>query len=167
MSAFEGTSTDELLEVRLEAFPVQVWERAREHADELIRELALIAAGSEEGSDHHGERGVPQRLGELIDRLTDQYGSLTVEQERQLADAAEAGIEALDVLTFRVPPAARPAVAQLMAMFEEADRYCLAGDHLLTLATPPELVRFRMWYLDEFARQLAGSRPRPWPDYSG
>jgi hypothetical protein len=50
-------------------------------------------------------------------------------------------------------------------MLDEADEYCRRGEHLLTLETPPELVRFRRWYLQEFVNQIAGAAPEPWPDY--
>ncbi len=48
---------------------------------------------------------------------------------------------------------------------DEADDYCRAGQHLLTLVTPPEALAFRRWYLGEFVRQIAGEQPRPWTDW--
>lgn len=38
----------------------------------------------------------------------------------------------------------------------------------MTLATPPELVAFREWFLDEFIRQIEGrGEPVPWQEYRG
>jgi hypothetical protein len=33
------------------------------------------------------------------------------------------------------------------------------------LATPPELVRYRQWYLGEFVRQLDGRPATSWADF--
>lgn len=154
------TSTDQLVEVRLEHFPVALWARAQEHADELIREFALIAADT----DGNGEHGVPHRLGQLIDSLADRYGSAGTDADRRLSAASDAGVDTVDVVTFQVPRSAADDVRQLGSMLDEADRYCLAGDHLLTLTAAPDVLRFRNWYLDEFARQLSGQSPCPWPD---
>ena len=51
-------------------------------------------------------------------------------------------------------------------MLDEADRYCRQGRHLLTLATPDDLLAYRRWYLREIAEQLAGAAPVPWPVYA-
>jgi uncharacterized protein YfaT (DUF1175 family) len=48
-------------------------------------------------------------------------------------------------------------------MLDEADEYCRAGHHLLTLATPEELRVFRSWYLGQVAAQLSGAPAEPWP----
>ena len=52
-------------------------------------------------------------------------------------------------------------------MLDEADEYCRRGDHLLTLATPPEELRFRRWFISEFVDQVNGAPPTPWPDVAG
>jgi len=52
-------------------------------------------------------------------------------------------------------------------MLDEADDYCRRGDHLLTLATPAEELRFRRWFVGEFVEQLGGAAPTPWPAYAG
>ena len=50
----------------------------------------------------------------------------------------------------------------LGAIFDEADDYCRAGEHLLSLATPPEALAFRKWFINEFVAQIGGSAPVPW-----
>ncbi|MDP9441273.1 MAG: hypothetical protein M3P34_03640 [Actinomycetota bacterium] len=49
-------------------------------------------------------------------------------------------------------------------MLDEPDEFCRSGNQLLTLATPPELLAFRRWYLREFNAQLQGQPPLPWPE---
>ena len=60
-----------------------------------------------------------------------------------------------------MPAALAAAARRLRTLLDEADAFCRAGD-LLTLATQPEGVAFRHWYLDEFQRQIDGRPPRPW-----
>jgi hypothetical protein len=154
----------DLGEVHLIGLPVPLWGRAQQQGDELVRELTLIAS---QVHDHHRPTSVPVRLVELVDALTARYGTFSAEQEARLAAAAARGEAEIDELVFRVPPEAGVAAADLWAMLDEVDDYCRGGQHLLMLATPPDLVRFRQWYLDEFIRQLAGQPPRAWSDYPG
>ena len=44
----------------------------------------------------------------------------------------------------------------LGAIFDEADAYCRSGEHLLSLATPPDALRFRRWFLGQMVDQIAG-----------
>ena len=162
-----GTDPDDsaLVEIHLLRLPVGVWARAQEHGDELVREFALIAEHLRSEGSH---REVPIRLTELVAALTSRYGSLSAEQETRLADAARRGLPEIEDLAFPgVPVHVAEAAIQLGAILDDADEYCRAGRHLLTLATPPELVRFRNWYLGEFVRQAAHEPPTPWPDYPG
>ena len=64
-----------------------------------------------------------------------------------------------------MPPAIGPACVHLVDLLREADEYCRHGD-LLTMATPPEAVVFREWFLLEFAKQVDGNPPTPWPEYA-
>ncbi|HEV7209813.1 MAG TPA: hypothetical protein VGN54_13895 [Mycobacteriales bacterium] len=149
-----------LVAVQLLALPVALWGRAQEHGDELVREFILIAGNRERRPGHE----VPVALTELIEQLTASYGGFTAEQEIVLADAALAGVAQVD-LTFHVPAHTADAVVELNAILDAADEYCRAGEHLLTLATPPEAVAFRRWYLGEFTRQIKGEPPLPWPEW--
>jgi hypothetical protein len=151
-----------LVEVHLVGLPVALWARTQEHTDELIREFTLLASQLRESGAHHE---VPVRLVRLLEELTAQYSGLTTEQETRLATAALNGVAVIDDLVFRVPAQAAEAGAHLGALLDEADEYCRAGQHLLTLATPPALVRFRDWYLDAFTEQVAGRAPTAWADY--
>ena len=142
----------ELVTVRILGMPLVVMQRSAEHSDELLREFALIR---EEGSDH-----VPARLLALIDELQGRFGSFSEGPRQAMQDAMDRGDETID-LSYDVPPAVAAAARQLGDLLDEADEFCRAGD-LLTLATQPEAVVFRHWYLEEFQRQVDGEPPRPW-----
>jgi len=160
-------SDPDLYDVVLLELPLEVHARAQEHSAELLREMYLIAQaqhGKSEGAAGGGKHELPRRLMELVDALTSSYGGLTNDQNRQLGDALDAGRDSID-LAYRVPLDVGAAVEQLGAMLDEADDYCREGQHLLTLATPPELLGYRRWYLSEFAAQLAGKSPTPWSQF--
>ena len=153
-----------LHEVRLLGVPIAVHGAAQEHSAELIREMYLIAqqlhsSGGDGISEH-----LPVRLVELVEELTGEYSGWTAAQDRQLEDAVASGVESID-LVYQIPSGAGAAAQHLGAMLDDADEYCRAGQHLLTLATPPNLKRYRQWYLGEFVRQLAGEPPTPWSQY--
>lgn len=149
------------VEVQLLGMPVKVWARSQEQHDALMREFTLMTLQAHEGD---GERQVPSRLIELIGRLNQQYAGTSTAQEDQLYEALDRGVEAID-LTYVVPEGVDAASRELGAMLDEADEYCRQGRHLLTLAADEELLRFRWWYLDQFAGQATGAPPVAWPDY--
>jgi hypothetical protein len=154
----------DLVAVPILRIPVAIWAETQQHIDELLREFTLMAAQLRERPDQSHD--VPQRLVQLVDELTENYGGLNIDQENRLAAAAESGIAEID-LVYQVPPGAASAVGRLQAMLDEADAYCRAGRHVLTLSTPPNLTRFRRWMLEEFVNQLDGAAPTPFPDYQG
>ena len=147
-----------LVTVELRRLPVELQARAAEHGEELQREFVLIAEGLQHTDGH---TPLPRRLLDLVDSLQRRYGGFTVEQEDALDQALRDGVPTLD-LTFTVPPDVADAATALGQLLDEADEYCREGKHLLTLATPPDLVAFRRWYLQQFIDQLAGHPPSPW-----
>ncbi|MEA2900768.1 MAG: hypothetical protein QOH36_655 [Actinomycetota bacterium] len=151
---------DGLVTVRIVGLPVPVHLLASEHGDELMREFALIAAGSADGS---GNPGVPARLTALVEELRGRFSGFTLQPESELADAAARGSDMID-LEYQLPAEAVQAATDLEAMLDEADDFCRNGD-LLTLATPPEALAYRQWFLGEFARQAAGGAPVAWADW--
>jgi hypothetical protein len=152
--------TVELIEVRLLQLPLDVWARTQEHVDGLLREFALIA------QDEEARAAAPGRLLALVEELTAGYGSFSEAQRREMVAAANRGEATID-LTYHIPPAAGGAAQQLGDMLDQADEYCRRGHHLLTLATPPEELRFRHWFISEFVEQIGGAPPTPWPHYVG
>lgn len=153
-----------IVDVRLRQLPVAVWARTQEHTDELLREFVLLA--QQLRNDETAVASAPLRLVRLVEELSGSYGSFSEEQEARLFEAAAAGESELD-LTYQVPASAGIAARHLGDMLNEADEYCRSGEHLLTLETPADLVRFREWFLEEFRRQCAGQPPTPWPSYAG
>jgi len=148
----------ELRQVRLLRFPVDVHGRATEAFEGLRREFQLIALRSPDAGE------VPDRLLRLVDTLGVRYRGFTSDADRARDAAAERGERELDELVYRIPAEVGEACVALSRMIDEADEFCRRGDLLLTLASPPEAVAFRRWYLGEFAAQIAGEAPLPWPD---
>jgi hypothetical protein len=151
----------DLVEVHMLTMPVRVWSRSQEQHDALMREFALMSVPAEEGEK---SRHIPSRLVQLMNQLNSDFAGVSTEQEQELFDASSAGTETLDQV-YRIPAAAAPAAKTLGEMLDEADEYCRQGQHLLTLASDDELVRFRWWYLDQVIDQVAGKPPVAWPDY--
>jgi len=154
-------SNDELRTVRIVGLPLAVQARAQEQAEALTRELTFIGAQLRQDGN---ARDLPARLVALVEQLTAQYSVFSVEQEQQIADAVEQEQDRID-LTYRLPASAAAAAQALGDILDEADDYCRAGQLLLTLATPDDLVAYRRWFLSEFTGQLAGEPPISWDDY--
>lgn len=151
----DAPPAEALVEVRLLAMPLAAYRRAAEHNDDLLREFALI-----KGNQPDGGRAVPARLLALIEELTDRYRPFTAAPTAARAEAMARGAERVD-LVYRVPPHAKQACLELGALLDEADDFCRAGQDLLTLATPPDALAFRRWFLGEFVRQIDGAPPTP------
>ncbi len=149
----------DLVTIRVVGLPMAVYLRTSEHGDELMREFALVAASSRE----RDRAAVPVRLTALVEELRARFSGFTLGPESHLAQAAERGDATVDV-DYSVPADVAQAVAELDALLDEADEFCRTGD-LLTLASPPEAVAFRRWFLGEFVRQAAGDPPTPWSDW--
>lgn len=161
--AHDGT----LHEVRLLRLPIALHARAQQHSAELMREMYLIAQQLRgEAERMSTAKHLPTRLVELVELLGNQYNHLTFEQDRQLDGAVAAQMEEID-LAYRVPVAAAAAATRLGEMLDEADEFCRQGRHLLTLATPADLLRYRRWFLGEFVAQLGGGPATPWPQFAG
>lgn len=142
-------------EVRLLRVPVRVMVAGRQHHDELMREMALLALAL----DEHPEP-LPHRLIALVDTLGRRYAASTARPDAEVDAAFERGEASID-LTYTVPAHVVEAADRLAALMAEADEFCRA-EKMLTLERTPTLVRFSEWYLDEFRRQVAGLPPRPW-----
>lgn len=152
------TESDGLVEIHLLDLPVPLAARARQHFEELTREFALMQSRQREDPDHQ----VPRELLALVATLTERFAGAATDAERRLDDAIEQGVDVLADHVLVLPPAAGPASAALDTMIDRADDYCRGGDHLLTLATPPDCVAYRRWYLGEVVGQLSGRPPVPW-----
>lgn len=150
-----ASADDELYEVRLLNVPLRVLAASREHHDEVMREFAVLALDENLSPEH-----VPARMLELIDALGRRYGAMTARPEQEIDDALARGADSID-LVYSVPSHVTAAADQLEALMTEADEYC-RDKQMLALARTPVALEFGRWYLDEFRRQIAGERPRPW-----
>jgi hypothetical protein len=144
-----------IVRVRLLDVPVSLMFRANQHQQELVREFMLI-----ELSDDSAKQDVPVRLVDVVERDRREFSGLSARLWDDLADAMERGDPCID-MEIEIPSSARAAAQDLLATLTEADEFCRRGD-LLTLATPPDLVAFREWFLGEIVRQIDGSSPNPW-----
>ncbi|MGN6299460.1 MAG: hypothetical protein ACTHN8_00020 [Angustibacter sp.] len=154
----EAAASD-VVDVHVLGYPLDLYLRAQEHADDLIRELTLIANSP---AVEAGHSDLPARLLVLVEQLTHQYAGVSNEVEKQRDAAIDRGERTID-LTYRVPRQIAEAVRHLGAIFDEADEYCRRGEHLLTLATPPDALAYRHWLLEEFVCQIENGRePVPW-----
>jgi anti-anti-sigma factor len=149
--------TDPLVSIRLLGVPLRVQAASAAHMEALQREFELIARSD-------GDAGtVPARLRTLIEELRARYGGMGEAQQAVMARAREAGQDTVD-LTYEGPVAVADGARRLLDLLAEADEYCRAGT-LITLATPPEELAFRQWFLGEFIRQVDGHEPRRWSEF--
>lgn len=149
---------DELVEVRLLGFPLDVYERAQEHGDGLVRELMLIAQSSPQ------EHEVPVRLTAIVAELSSRFAGFGDDTDAVRDAAIDRGEQSID-LEYLLPRAAGAACVHLGDILDQADEYCRQGEHLLSLTTPPESLAFRRWFLGEIVRQVDGAAPTSWPDH--
>ena len=155
-----GPEAEGLVTVHLLELPVPLAARSRQWFDELLREFALMSAGAADG--HEGLH-VPRRLMQMVDTLTAQFATVSDPPRERLEDAIDRGDEVIADHVLELPVQAAPATRALGDLLDEADRYCRQGQHLLTLATPDDLLPYRRWYLGEVEDQLGGAAPTPWP----
>jgi 2-polyprenyl-3-methyl-5-hydroxy-6-metoxy-1,4-benzoquinol methylase len=148
--------------VHLLQLPVPLAARSRQWFEELMREFALIHAGS---VDDHESRHVPARLMDMVDALTSRFAGVDDEPRKRLETAIDRGDRVMPDHVMDLPVEAAPATRALGDMLDEADEYCRQGQHLLTLAPPDDLLDYRRWYLSQIADQLHGAPPTPWPEY--
>jgi hypothetical protein len=147
----------DLVAVRILGLPLDLLGRARQHQDSLEREFRLITLARPEERSH-----VTARLLDLVEELTEQFAATGREWREQIEGALARRDPAIDLVAW-VPPAAAGASRRLAALLAEADDFCRRGD-LLNLATPPDCVELRRWYLGEFVAQIDGAPPTPWSE---
>jgi hypothetical protein len=166
MRVTNDTGSTDLLTVRVLRMPLAVSARSTQHFEELMREFALITLDTERDREStDSTRPVPERLLDVVAELTHEFAAFTTAVTAQREEAAARGDAEVDLI-YHMPPSTADAVRQLDTLLEEVDDFCRSGQHLITLATPPESLAFRQWYLNEFIAQIERDEaPVPWPDY--
>ena len=158
-------SAARLVEVRLRELPTPVHERAQAHSAGLTREFRLLR--EQVRTPVEADDDVPARLLDLMAVLGERYTDATEEQDDLIWSAYERGEPSVAEVVYRVPPDVAGAATALLSLLDEADDFCRSGQHLLTVVSPPEVRRYRHWYLTEFVRQIGGAEPVAWPAYQG
>jgi len=149
----------ELIEAKLLGLPLDIQMKASEHQDGLRREFRMLV---EEGQADTSS--VPGRLVSLAADLDRRFQAFGAAGRAQIEAAIARGDATID-LKFAIPREIGPAARQFASLLEEADEFCSAGEHLLTLCTPADVVSYRNWVLDELIRQAEGQAPTPWPEF--
>lgn len=149
---------NDLVEVRLVEVPVAVWQRANAHHEAVQREFDIMKMNLPENS-------IPHQLVDLIAEFDRRFGGIADPTWQDMYAAAERGDDTV-TLVFRMPIETAAAAEQLEEMLDKVDDFCRAGEDLLTLATPRDLVSFRRWFLGEFKRQIdLGLPPVSWSEW--
>jgi anti-anti-sigma factor len=148
---------NDLVSVRLLGFPLDLQLLAAARNDALMRELALMRTDLPDTS-------VPNRLHALVEDLTRRFSGFSDLPTAEIEAARARSDESID-LEYRLPPAAGEAARAYNDLLDEVNDFCRAGRHLVTLEETPELADFRRWVLSEFAAQIAGAPPTPWPRF--
>ncbi len=146
-----------LPQVHLRGLPLRLRQRFTQYTEGLLRELALLRFGAGQPS----ATALPQRLLDLAAELQNTYAHLLARPAAVMDAASAAGRQSCDV-TYRLPAEAGPFARRVLTALEEADDFCRAEEHLLTLPPAPEVAEYRRWVFGEFERQLAGAAPLPW-----
>jgi hypothetical protein len=153
LGRYADAADDEPVMVRLLEAPLKVWQRATEHHDELMREMALLALAPEPPE-------LPTRLLQLVDVLGRRYGAAGSRPDAERDAAMAAGLDRID-LTYEVPRSLASNALAMRMLLDEAEEFCKTD--LLTLEQQPVEAAFSRWYIDQFVQQSAGLPAVPWP----
>jgi anti-sigma B factor antagonist len=143
-------------EIRILSVPVELHGLAAAHSAALQREFELIARDDPGAVAEHGVLG----LRSLMEGYRNRFGVIGDQPDAAVASARERGDTEVD-LCFDAPQEVGEACRELLDILAAADDYCRSGD-LITMATPPDVLAYRQWFLSEFILQLEGREPLPW-----
>ena len=141
--------------VELGSVPTRLLLDAKEHVDNLVRELTFARAAF----DGHE---VPAHLLELTSSVVAGFVEARSSIKQQAIAAAQRGLSETH-LVLDLPASAADAGEAYLRGLDEADRYARAA-RLLTLETPPVHRVFRHWYVQSLVdqlRTLAAGAPPP------
>jgi hypothetical protein len=143
--------------VRLLRVPVSLFLRARDHYDDLARELTLIRIRRQTENDD--ARPLPVALAALVDNAAHRHSS-HVQPAGDHENAIKGGEPIID-LTYEATATMVADLTALEKLLDEAD-ICCRREQLLTLPRESDVVEFDHWFSGEFRRQFGGSAPRSW-----
>ncbi len=143
--------------VRLLNLPVGLFVDVNLHLDQLLYELQIVRAGEAAGTAN-----VPPELRRVTREILDRYAGARATARAQATQAIEQGTDRVDI-ELLLPGAAADASEDLLALLEQADELCRAGQ-LLTVPASPQAAHLRRWISAELTAQLRlGRPPRPCP----
>ena len=147
-----------LVDVSLGDVPTDLLVQAKEHLDNLVRELELAEFGASSGLTQAIPGDMVDLIGTVLGEFADVRRSIKEQASRALADE-----QPRTSLTLRVPVSTADAGEAYLEALERADKFAHAS-RLLTLATPPQHRAFRRWYVHSLVQQLrAAGRGEPMP----
>jgi hypothetical protein len=145
--------------VRLVDVPVRLYREAQQHADDLIREVVLMAA-YEAGA---GAPGAASRLADTANRHRAARHALSIAGERTCAAAGGDRV----TIEYDVEVGSAEMSEEWGGMLDELAALCRDGT-MLAVPAHDEVMAFARWCCEEFVRQLReGAEPRPWSAYAG
>jgi anti-anti-sigma factor len=145
------------VQLELLNFPVDRFQRARQHAAAVQRELDVLRVDG----DRDGR--VPRRSDEIVADLDTRFTGYRATMDTLDSLVAQGADHADVMIPVLGEPEERAAAIQALAdLLDEVDAYCEAGDQLLTIVTPPDLREFRTWLFAQVIGQLRGAAPAPW-----
>jgi anti-sigma regulatory factor (Ser/Thr protein kinase) len=146
------------IKVVIKELPIAVYLEAEQHGDGLMREFAFMAQVPPATASAPEQ---PRRLLELAEAVRAAFTNATSSMRPQVEAALRSDQSTVD-LELIVPDQGWQLLLVLAAQLDEIDRLSEQGE-LVTLASSPTVRRFRHWYSQQIADQVAGKPPQPWP----
>jgi hypothetical protein len=150
----DGDGVDPRFDVDLGDVPTDLLVAAKTHVDNVVREFALMTAGSNDGGVGAATL-VPAHLARVLQAVTTRFADARGAIKKRALAAAARG-ETRTRLRVRLTSDAADAGMEYLRCLDQIDRYC-RGARLLTLESPATHKAFRRWYVTEIVRQLRGS----------
>ncbi len=142
LAAWESEPEEAGFTVRLGAVPTGLLLEAKQHIDNVVRELTLARAAMPG----------PAEFEALVDAVTVDFAHARATLKEQAAAAAARGARHTD-LVLTLPASSVEAGERYLAALDEVDRYARTA-RILTLETPPLHRLFRRWYVTALIEQL-------------
>ena len=132
--------------------PVDLFLRSAQHADDVVRELWLMALTH--GQSAHADY---TRLADEADACAGEGAELRNATVEHVLRARAAGRKTVD-LELVVPVATAQRTLDWDSLLDEMDNLCEQGV-LLSLSSAGEVQQFRRWYVGEIVRQIQHGQP--------